>query len=225
MATDPQVLLSEANLDPADVESHWEPYHSLTPQFVLSRARTLLNPPASVTFKLENNVLFASGSANHSWITDARRLVRVIPGLVRFDESNLVDTNLRDVEAIKSRIENRVIRFVLDTTALAAGQQDELEALNKDLRLLVELTPSAGKQARVTIIGHTDQLGSDEKNMRLSRDRAEGVREILSEQLNESLQITTLGIGAKEPVRVEQTEADKEINRSVTVKVTLADLS
>lgn len=225
MATDPQVLLNEARIDPNDVESHWEPYHSLTPQFVLSRARALLNPPASVILKVENDVLYASGSASHTWITETRRLARVIPGVVKFDDSKLVDTNLKDVLAIKSRIENRVIRFVLDTTALAPGQQNELEALNNDLRLLFQLSPAVGKQARVTIIGHTDQLGSEEKNMRLSRDRAEGVRAILAQQLNESFQITTLGIGAKEPVRVERTDEDKEANRSVTVKVTLADLT
>ena len=133
MAMDPQVLLKESRLDPEDVQSHWEPYHSLTPQFVLQRAKALLNPPSTVTLRVENSVLYASGTASHQWIVEARKLVRVQPGLDKFDESNLVDTNLNELLTVKSRIESRVIRFVMDTTAIAPGQDAELEALNSDI--------------------------------------------------------------------------------------------
>ena len=224
MASDPQILLGEAKLDPDDVESHWEPYHSLTPQFVLHRAQALLNPPPTVTFKVENNALYASGSANHQWIVEARRLVRVIPGLDKFDESDLVDTNLRDLLEVKSRIENRVIRFVLDTTNIAAGQMDELDTMTSEIKRLHELAPGAGKSVSVAIIGHTDQLGTEDKNQRLSSDRAESVRTILAQKLGETFQPTVMGMGAKEPVRVERTDEDKEANRSATVRITLSDV-
>jgi OOP family OmpA-OmpF porin len=224
MASDPQALLSEAKLDPANVESHWEPYHSLAPQFLLHRAQTLLNPPSSVTFKVENNVLIASGSASHQWIVETRRLVRVIPGLDKFDESKLVDTNLTELLTVKGRIESRVIRFVLDTTALSTGQNDELEKLSSDIRKLYELGPAAGKNVSVAIIGHTDQLGTEDKNLRLSRDRADGVQAMLVRNLGETIKLTTIGAGAKEPVREEQSEADKEANRSVTIRITLTDV-
>lgn len=223
MASDPQVLLSEAKLDPDDVESHWEPYQSLTPQFVLHRAHALLNPPSSVTFKVENTVLYASGSASHQWIVETHRLVRLIPGLDKFDESNLVDTNLREILTVKSRIEGRVIRFVLDTTALTAGQNDDLEALSSDIRKLYELAPTAGKSVSVAIIGHTDLLGAEDTNLRLSRDRADGVKAMLAQKLGEAIHLTTMGAGTTDPVREEQTEADKEANRSVTVRIMLTD--
>lgn len=223
MASDPQVLLTEAKLDPNNVESHWEPYHSLTPQFVLRRAQALLNPPYSVTLLVQNNNLSASGAASHQWILETRRLVRVIPGLDKFDESNLVDTNLKDLLTVKGRIESRVIRFVLDTTSLAAGQSDELEMLSSDIRKLDDLAPSAGKKFSVVITGHTDQLGAEDKNMRLSRERAEGIQTLLKRKLGDAVQINMTGSGANEPVREEQTEADKEANRSVTVKITLTE--
>jgi OOP family OmpA-OmpF porin len=225
LASDPHALLNEAKLDPDEVESHWEPYHSLTPQFVLQRAKALLNPPASLTLTVKNNVLYAFGSASHQWIVEARKLVRVIPGLESFDEANLTDTNVSELLAVKRGIEGRVIRFVLDTTALAPGQNDELEALSSEIKKLNDLAPAAGKRVSVAIIGHTDQLGTEEKNLRLSRDRADGVRAMLAQRLGETLQLTVVGIGSKEPVRVEQTDEDKEANRSVTVKITITDIS
>ncbi|MBV9209247.1 MAG: OmpA family protein [Acidobacteria bacterium] len=223
MAADPQVLLREAKLDPQDVESHWEPYHSLTPQFVQHRAEALLTPPATVTFRVENNTLYATGPANHQWITETRRLVRVIPGLDRFDESQLVDTNLQAALEVKKQIEDRVIRFVLDTTELAAGQPAELQALSADIKKLKGLALAAGKSVRVEIIGHTDQLGTEETNLLLSRDRAEVVRLRLAALLGDETNLSATGAGISSPVREERTEEDKEANRSVTVRVTLAD--
>lgn len=223
MAADPRALLGEAKLDPAKVESHWEPYHSLTPRFVLRRAQAVLNPPPTVGLAFSDNMLLASGSANHQWIVETRKLVRVIPGLDGLDETILVDTDVQKALNVKSRIESRIIRFVLDTTSLAPGQGSELEALNADIRELKRLAPAAGKNVRVEVVGHTDQLGSEETNLPLSRERAEVVRVRLAALLGDEIELTANGAGAASPVREEQSEEDKEANRSVTVRITLTD--
>ncbi|HEX8922601.1 MAG TPA: OmpA family protein, partial [Pyrinomonadaceae bacterium] len=230
LAADPQVLLTEAKLNPAKVESHWEPYHSLTPQFIVTRANALLNPPATVAFRVERNTLYATGSAPHRWIVETRRLARVIPGVERLDEAGLVDTNLSEAQAIKDRIEKRVVIFVLDTTELATGQGDELDALAADLKELYRLAPAAGKSLRVEVIGHTDKMGTEETNLQLSRERAEQVRAALLAKLGDAAgqiagQINAKGVADREPLREEQTEEDKRLNRSVTVRVTFADAS
>lgn len=225
MAADPQMLLKETKLDPDNIESRWEPYHSLTPQFMLRRAQALLDPPASVTFRVEGNTLYAAGTASHQWILETRRLVRFIPGLDNFDETLLNNASLNEALVLKSRIERRVIRFVLDTTELAPGQSDELNALSADIKKLKELAPAAGKNVRVDIIGHTDQLGTEETNLILSRERAEGVRLRLAALLAEGIPLYAIGVGTKEPVRPERTDEDKEANRSVTVKIALTDAS
>jgi outer membrane protein OmpA-like peptidoglycan-associated protein len=41
--------------------------------------------------------------------------------------------------------------------------------------------------------------------------------------LGDVFQVSANGAGATQPVREEQTEEDKEANRSVTVRITLAD--
>jgi len=224
LAADPQTLLTEANLNPDKIESHWEPYHSLTPQFVVTRANALLSPPPTVTFRVERNMLFAVGSAPHRWIVETRRLARVIPGVEQLNETELVDTNFSELAAIKDRVEKRVILFVLDTTGLAPGQDAELETLGAELRELYRLAPAAGRSVRVEVVGHTDKTGTEETNLQLSRERAEQVRSLLAAKLGEaSTQINAVGVGSRESLREEQTEEDKSFNRSVTVRITLSD--
>jgi OOP family OmpA-OmpF porin len=225
LAADPQALLAEAKLNPDKVESHWEPYHSLTPQFVVTRANALLNPPGSVSFRVERNMLFATGQAPHRWIVETRRLARVIPGVEQFNETELVDTNLSEASAVKDRIEKRIILFVLDTTALSPGQNDELEKLGADFRELYRLAPAAGRSVRVEVVGHTDKMGTEETNLQLSHERAEQVRARLLEKLSADAvaQITAVGVGSSAPLREEQTDDDKSFNRSVTIRITLAD--
>jgi outer membrane protein OmpA-like peptidoglycan-associated protein len=223
LSADPQVLLREARLDPDSIESRWEPYHSLTPQFVLTRANALLSPPPGVRLRVEHNVLYATGSATHRWIADTRRLFRVIPGIEQFNETELIDTDMGAAQAVKERLEKRTILFVLDTTELAEGQAAELEALSADLRELHRLGSTAGRSFRVEVVGHTDQLGTEETNLQLSRERAEQVRAMLASKLGDGVQLTARGVGAHEPVRPELTEEDKRLNRCVTVRVTLQD--
>lgn len=225
LAADPQTLLAEAKLNPEKVESHWEPYHSLTPQFVVRRANTLLSPPPTVSFRVERNTLYATGSAPHHWIVETRRLARVIPGVEQFNEAELLDANFSQLLSVKERVEKRVILFVLDTTEMPTDQNDELEKLVADLKELYRLAPAAGKGVRIDIIGHTDLTGTEETNLQLSRERAEQVRAHLAEKLGEVVQITAIGVGSHEPVREEQTEEDKHFNRSVTVRVTFTDAS
>ncbi|MBA3767419.1 MAG: OmpA family protein [Acidobacteria bacterium] len=223
LAADPQVLLTEAKLNPEKVESHWEPYHSLTPRFIVTRANALLNPPATVAFRVERNTLYATGSAPHQWIVETRRLARVIPGVEQFSEAELVDANFSQLLSAKERVEKRAILFVLDTTEMSPGQDDELERLSADLRELYRLAPAAGKSVRFEVVGHTDKIGTEETNLQLSRDRAEQVRARLAAKLGDAVQITAIGVGSREPLREEQTEEDKRFNRSVTVRVTFFD--
>jgi OOP family OmpA-OmpF porin len=74
LAVDPSLLLGEAKIDPNQVVSDWQPYQSAVPQFVLARARSLLNPPVTVSLRFEDGILQADGSAPQNWITEGRRL-------------------------------------------------------------------------------------------------------------------------------------------------------
>lgn len=86
LAIDPASLLQDSALNPASVYSRWELYQSSEPTFVLTRAKALLQPPPTVTLSLKDGTLYVKGSAPQAWIKEARKLVRLIPGVVQFQE-------------------------------------------------------------------------------------------------------------------------------------------
>ncbi len=86
LAIDPASLLQDSALNPASVYSRWELYQSSEPAFVLTRAKELLQPPPTVSLSLKDGTLYAKGSAPQSWVKDARKLVRLLPGVVHFQE-------------------------------------------------------------------------------------------------------------------------------------------
>lgn len=71
----------------------------------------------------------------------------------------------------------------------------------------------------ITIHGHTDNIGDDEYNLQLSKDRAEAVSTYLIEQgVNPDL-ITTDGFGASQPVADNSTREGRSANRRVDIQV------
>jgi len=222
LATDPETLLQEAKLDPRRVTSRWELYQALSPPLVLKRAKMLLDPPETVTLRVEEGTLHATGSAPHQWIIDARKLARALPGVTSFKEDRLIDQDFKAYESLKARVEHQVLRFILGTTRLVAGQNDHLRDLATDLRQLDKLAAESGQPVRVEIVGHTDSTGSESSNLSLSQDRADQIQRALVAQRIPQAILTAVGVSGGEPLREESTEQDREFNRSVSFRVTLA---
>ncbi len=81
--------------------------------------------------------------------------------------------------------------------------------LNKVAALLNE------KNINLTLIGHTDNVGSDAANMILSRKRAESVKQYLVDQGAKSSKIEALGRGETEPASSNKTADGRQKNRRV----------
>lgn len=108
LAADPMMLLREANINSKAVISRWEPYLSFDSQLIAVRAKQLLQPPPSVSLKVdENGTLHATGSAPRQWIAETRRLVRFIPGITQFHDKNLIEKDLKELESGKEQIEKQ----------------------------------------------------------------------------------------------------------------------
>jgi outer membrane protein OmpA-like peptidoglycan-associated protein len=69
------------------------------------------------------------------------------------------------------------------------------------------------------IIGHTDSVGSDPYNDRLSMERAESTRQYLVERGVNPRQIQVAGRGEHEPVADNTTDAGRAKNRRVEIYV------
>jgi len=80
-------------------------------------------------------------------------------------------------------------------------------------------TLSEYNQTIVEVVGHTDSIGSDEVNNRISRQRAEAVANYLSSQGVQRERIEILGAGKRFPVADNSTDGGRAQNRRVEIRL------
>lgn len=71
----------------------------------------------------------------------------------------------------------------------------------------------------IEIQGHTDNVGSDESNQKLSQDRAEAVRKYLLSKKIQTARITSVGYGETKPIATNDTEEGRAQNRRVQLAI------
>ncbi len=74
-------------------------------------------------------------------------------------------------------------------------------------------------QTMIEVVGHTDSIGTDAVNDRLSRERAESVASYLGAQGVQRARIETLGAGKRYPIASNATESGRAQNRRVEIRV------
>ncbi|HSD71625.1 MAG TPA: OmpA family protein [Thermoanaerobaculia bacterium] len=221
LAADPVALLAESKIARESVSSDWKPYQALVPEFIVARAREVLEPPRTVTLTASGGKVVATGSAPHRWIEEARARSRAFAGLARYDDARLTDDDGRELEALAKAIEGRPISFDLASAQLRPEQSERLATLSRDLSRIAQLAAAAGRTVRVEVIGRGDSSGTPEANMAVSRLRAERVARELSSTRDGAVTLTARGVGSSQPLRPEIDERDRELNRSVTLRVVL----
>lgn len=221
LAGDPNTFAVENNLNPQKIDSGWEPYQALNREIVLKRANRILQPPGSVTLAFDGGQLTATGSAPRAWITQSRVLARALPGVDQYRDEKVTEAGREQLAQVSQKLESMVIRFEEYSTQLVPGQEASLDELVANVRQLYELSPSVARELKLQIIGHTDTTGTEHVNGPLSRERAESIRTLLVSKLGGIANVEIVGAGTSAPLRPETSQADREFNRSVTLKVNL----
>jgi OOP family OmpA-OmpF porin len=78
---------------------------------------------------------------------------------------------------------------------------------------------SVNPSSPVTIEGHTDSIGSDQYNQKLSERRANAVRQYLIEKGIVSSRIRVVGYGEQKPIADNKTKEGRAINRRAEFEV------
>lgn len=73
-------------------------------------------------------------------------------------------------------------------------------------------------ETSVRLTGHTDDVGDDEYNLRLSAHRARSAAQYLIARGIAAERISTNGFGESKPLRAGTTEADRQLNRRVEIE-------
>ncbi|UCI08762.1 OmpA family protein [Mesorhizobium sp. B1-1-8] len=217
LAVDPELLLSEAKVDPAQVVSRWSPYQALDPQFVLKRLQASLDLPPTVTLRVDDGRIVAEGSASPRWLERARLAGRMLPsGPSVLDLSAVRDLYEGAIGDLRDKIQARSIHFDAGGSLPGAGQDAVLDAQAEDIKQVASLSSSMGVSTRVTLIGHADSAGQGTSNLSLSVARAEVVRALLKKRgVNPDL-LAVRGAGALEPLQEETSDAARSANRRVS---------
>ncbi|MGB7554909.1 MAG: OmpA family protein [Candidatus Korobacteraceae bacterium] len=148
----------------------------------------------------------------------------IAPGTLeaRFEPYQSLDARFarpREFEAEKQQLEQQVVLFPVNSSALAPEQGMRLDAIEDHINRLQEIAGELGRQIHITIYGRADQTGAETKNAALSKERAQHVLEALHERGIPSDMLTAVGLGDSEPIRHGSPSYQLEVNRSVSLKV------
>jgi len=116
-----------------------------------------------------------------------------------------------DMEKQQTSVRINNIFFDFNKSELKPESFPELDRLYKYL--------NENPAIKIEVSGHTDNVGSDEYNLTLSRARANSVKEYLVLKGISSSRIITQGFGESNPITTNDTEEGRQLNRRVEFKI------
>jgi outer membrane protein OmpA-like peptidoglycan-associated protein len=125
----------------------------------------------------------------------------------------------RKFDTAKQRIEEQMILFPVNSSALPPAGVLRIEDLEGELNSLQERGRELGRKVHVNLYGRADQTGAESKNVTLSKERAEQVRSALEERGVAPEMITAIGLGNSKPIRHGSAGYQLDVNRSVSMQV------
>lgn len=111
---------------------------------------------------------------------------------------------------IAVRLTNDIL-FDFNSYALRPESRDTLRELADNFRQYPD--------EEISVEGHTDNVGSDEYNQRLSEQRADAVGGYLIDQGVPSSRVTAVGFGKTQPKASNDTPEGRQINRRVEIHI------
>lgn len=104
------------------------------------------------------------------------------------------------------------LEFITATSKLIPASERDF---NQNIRSLREV-----QVQKILVEGHTDSVGNDNYNLRLSRQRAQAIRERILRVMNYSPEVVEgIGYGESRPISSNDTKQGRQRNRRVILKV------
>jgi outer membrane protein OmpA-like peptidoglycan-associated protein len=120
------------------------------------------------------------------------------------------DSTRKSVEVLTVTFKSDYL-FSVNSSTLLPGAYDELNRVANVLRQYPE--------TNIQIAGHTDSTGTADYNQRLSERRAEAVRNALAGMGVNQSRLSIIGYGESKPIADNNTEAGRQHNRRVEVRI------
>ena len=116
-------------------------------------------------------------------------------------------------ETVQKQLNEYAKTILFDTGKSSIKAQSE--AVLGDITAILKEYPTA----KFTVEGHTDSVGSDQLNQRLSDSRANSVKEYLVKSGIDAFRLSALGYGESKPIDSNKTRAGRANNRRVEINL------
>ena len=201
-------------------------YVSLYPQqnmlTTVTDARSMRPVSADVTISTLDGTIIAqttTDSLNNvlATLVDDRQSYIVLATATDYEPFN--DTIAPHTAQVSVTMEPKHIRsFVLHNMYFATAKTKILPSSEPALLELFEML-SENPDVTIRIIGHTDDVGSDESNQILSEGRSKSVRQEMIKRGIDGKRIKTAGHGEKDPIVPNDSDRHRQMNRRVEIEI------
>jgi outer membrane protein OmpA-like peptidoglycan-associated protein len=139
------------------------------------------------------------------------------------DQKRDLEKNLaREIQSGQARIEklpNDVVRITMtNQTAFETDSADIKPGFHSTMDKLADVVVRYGKTT-LTVVGHTDDVGSNAYNQQLSERRALSVARYLESKQVDSMRLATAGKGETQPIAPNASDSGRQANRRVEIYV------
>lgn len=134
------------------------------------------------------------------------------PVILAKDETKIKNFSLKPIPKVGEKIILKGIYFDFNSAVIKPESHAVLDDASKVLK--------AKPKMRVEISGHTDSIGSDTYNLKLSRQRANSVRDYLIRYHNiDPSRLIAAGYGETQPIADNRTKSGRDLNRRIEFKI------
>jgi outer membrane protein OmpA-like peptidoglycan-associated protein len=128
----------------------------------------------------------------------------------------------KEIQAGQAKVDklpNDVVRITMTSqTAFDTDSTAIKPSFHSTLDKLADVMARYNKTT-LTVVGHTDNVGTDKYNQDLSRRRAHSVAQYFDSKRIDPVRLATAGKGESEPVASNTSEAGRQLNRRVEIYV------
>lgn len=133
-------------------------------------------------------------------------------------EKNLAN-EIKNGQAKIDKLPNDVVRVTMtSSTAFDTNATEIKPGFHGAMDKIADVVVRYGKTT-LTIVGHTDNVGSDQQNQQLSERRAASVAHYLEGKNVNGMRLALQGKGESAPIASNTTEAGRQANRRVEIYV------
>jgi outer membrane protein OmpA-like peptidoglycan-associated protein len=219
LAGDPAQLIMASDVNPADGDFHWGGYYALDDGIVQQRAKSILSPPSTAILTVKSGVLQVSGAASIDWVKDIQSRALLVPGIHSVELSPELYPGRLALNQAKAQIESAIVKFPVANAALSPAESLALRNLAGNIQSLLQAADSLHQSVTLEVQGHTDSTGAEIVNLDLSQRRADRVAWELGQLGVPERVLRAHGVGTTHPLRTEDTEENRQFNRSATFRV------